>query len=407
MNNLPVVNIASREFKADPYPFYARLRAEAPVYRTVLPDKQPAWLITRYDDVLMVLKDDQRFVKSPYNAKSPEQIKKLPWVPAMFRPLDSNILGIDWDDHKRLRGLIHQAFTPRMIEQMQGRVERLAQELMDAAERRGRMDLIRDYALPVPLTIISEILGIPAKDQGKFHRWSKGLISVSSTGSILLAIPYGMAMMRYLRRAFRERRKSSQLNDTDLIAALVRAEEAGDRLNEGELLAMVFILLIAGHETTVNLIGSGMLALLEHPDQMDRLRRNPELIKNAIEELLRYVSPVETATERYAREDVTLHGVTIPKGDMVLAVIASANRDEQHFPDADRLDITRESTKPLAFGQGVHYCVGAPLARLEGRIAIGALVERWPELRLAAAPSTLRWRSGLTVRGLESLPVAL
>lgn len=403
---MPAVNIASREFKADPYPFYARLRAEAPVYRTVLPDKQPAWLVTRYDDVLMVLKDDQRFVKDPRNAKSAAQIKKLPWIPAMFRPLERNLLGVDWTDHMRLRGLVHQAFKPRMVDQMEKRVQALVRDLMDAAERRGRMDLISEYALPVPLTIISEILGIPAKDQGKFHRWSKGLISVSATGSILLAIPYGLAMIRYLRRTFKVRRAPSSTLQADLISALVQAGEAGDRLSEDELLAMVFILIVAGHETTVNLIGSGMLALLENPDQLALLRQDPALIKNAIEELLRYVSPVETATERYAREDVTLHGVTIPKGDMVLAVIASANRDEQHFPDPDRLDITRESTKPLAFGQGLHYCIGAPLARLEGRIAIGALIERWPSLRLEVAPRALRWRPGLTVRGLESLPVA-
>jgi cytochrome P450 PksS len=407
MNSLPSVNIASREFKADPYPFYARLRVEAPIYRTILPDKQLAWLITRYDDVLMVLKDDQRFVKDPRNAKSAEQLKKLPWVPKMFRPLERNLLGLDWDDHKRLRELVHQAFTPRMIEQMQGRVEKLVQELMDAAQRRGRMDLIRDYALPVPLTIISEILGIPPEDHGKFHRWSKGLISVSSTGNILLGLPYGLAMIRYLRRVFAQRRASSHAGKNDLITALVQAEEAGDRLSEDELLAMMFILIIAGHETTVNLIGSGMLALLENPDQMNLLRQNPGLIKNAIEELLRYVSPVETATERYAREDMTLHGVTILKGDLVLAVIASANRDERHFQDPDRLDITREPSKPLAFGQGVHFCLGAPLARLEGRIAIGALVDRWPQLRLGVAPSALRWRPGLTVRGLDALPVSL
>jgi cytochrome P450 PksS len=281
---------------------------------------------------------------------------------------------------------------------------RLSNELLDAAERRGKMDLIRDYALPVPLTIIAEILGIMEKDQMKFHQWTKSLVALTASGSFLWVIPQFMAMSGYLRRIFKERRANPQ---DDLITALVQAEEAGERLTEDELLAMVFVLLIGGHETTVNLIGSGALALLENHDQMRLLRQKPELSKNAIEELLRFVSPVEQATERYACEDVTLHGITIPKGAMVLAVIASANRDEQQFAEPNRLDITREIPKHLAFGQGAHYCVGAPLARLEGQIAIATLVRRMPDLRLTQAPHTLRWRPGLTVRGLEALPVAI
>ncbi|MCI0398433.1 MAG: cytochrome P450 [Chloroflexi bacterium] len=405
INNLPQVNIAGREFKSDPYPFYARLRAEAPVYRTVLPDKQAAWLITRYDDVLMVLKDDQRFVKNFRMAKSDEQLAKLPWIPPMFKPFMNNLLDSDGDVHARRRSLIHKAFTPRVIEQMRGRVETLAHELLDTAARRGQMDLVRDYALPIPLTIISEILGVPPKDREKFHKWSKTLLSLTSAGnSALLGIPPILAVIRYLRRIINERRRNPQ---DDLITALVQVEEAGSRLTEDELLAMIFVLLIAGHETTVNLIASGALALLQHPDQMALLRRQPELIGSAVEELVRYTGPVEQATERYASEDVALHGVTIPKGEMVLAVLASANRDERTFDNPERLDIRRENNKHLGFGQGVHYCVGAPLARLEGQIAINALVQRLPNLRLAATPEALRWRPGLTVRGMEALPVAL
>ncbi len=405
MNNLPKVNIVSREFKANPYPFYARLRAEAPVYRTVLPDKQAAWLITRYDDVFMVLKDEQRFTKDRNAAMSAEQLAKTPWMPSMFKPLARTILDTDGVEHARLRGLIHKAFTPRLIERMRERAQRLANDLLAAAARRGKMDLIRDYALPIPLTIIAEILGIPEKDRMKFHRWTKAFVALTARENALVwGLPHLIAMLAYLKRTFKERRANPR---EDLITALVQADEAGDHLTEDELLAMVFVLLIAGHETTVNLIGSGALALLENPDQMRLLRQKPELIKNAIEELLRYVSPVEQATERYAREDVTLHGITIPKGEMVLAVLASANRDERQFADPDRLDITRETIKPLAFGQGVHYCVGAPLARLEGQIAIQTLVERLPNLGLATAPQALRWRPGLTVRGLEALPVAI
>ena len=405
MNNLPKVNIASREFKANPYPFYARLRIEAPVYRTVLPDKQPAWLITRYDDVVMVLKDDQRFTKDRNAAMSATQLAKTPWMPPMFKPLSRTILDTDGTEHARLRGMIHKAFAPRLIEQMRERVVILANTFLEAAERRGTMDLIRDYALPIPLTLIAEILGIPEKDRMKFHRWTKTFITLTANEHALLwALPQLIAMLGYLKRIFKDRRTHPQ---DDLLSALALAEDAGDRLSEDELLAMVVVLLIAGHETTVNLIGSGALALLENRDQMRLLRQKPELVKNAIEELLRYVSPVEQATERYAREEVTLHGVTIPKGEMVLAVIASANRDGQQFMDPDRLDITRENIKHLAFGLGSHYCVGAPLARLEGQIALQTLVHRMPQLGLAKTPEALRWRPGLTVRGLEALPVAI
>lgn len=405
MNSLPKVNIASREFKANPYPFYAQLRAEAPVYRTVLPDKQPAWLITRYDDVVMVLKDDQRFTKDRKAAMSAVQLAKTPWMPAMFKPLSRTILDTDGAEHTRLRGLIHKAFTPHLIEQMRERVRVLANQFLDAAEQRGNIDLIRDYALPIPLTLIAEILGIPEKDRMKFHGWTKTFIALTANENALIwGLPQLLAMLSYLKRTFKDRRANPQ---KDLITALVLAEDAGERLTEDELLAMVVVLLIAGHETTVNLIGSGALALLENPDQMRLLRQKPELIKNAIEELLRYVSPVEQATERYAREEVTLHGFTIPKGEMVLAVIASANRDGGQFADPDRLDLARENIKHLAFGLGSHYCVGAPLARLEGQIALQTLVERMPKLGLAKPAGALRWRPGLTVRGLEALPVAI
>ena len=220
---------------------------------------------------------------------------------------------------------------------------------------------------------------------------------------MLKAIPSAMAFLRYIRRLVASRRADPR---DDLVSALVQAEEAGEQLSEDELVAMVFLLLVAGHETTVNLIGNGMLALLKNPDQMERLRADPTLIKSAVEELLRYDSPLETATERYAREDVTIAGVTIPRGGLVYAVLASANRDERQFPDPDALDITREPNRHLSFGLGPHFCLGAPLARLEGQVAIGTLLRRLPDLRLAVAPESLRWRRGLVLRGLEALPVA-
>jgi cytochrome P450 PksS len=403
MDSLMNVNIASPEFKANPYPFYARLRAEAPVYPVTLPSKQTAWLITRYEDVAMALKDE-RFAKDKLNALTPEQVAKQPWVPAMFKPLERNMLDLDASDHTRLRGLVHKAFTPRLVEQMRERIQKLANELLDVVERQGQMDLIHDYALPIPTTIIAEMLGVPVADRHKFHRWSKALVSSNPSGwGMLKAIPNAMAFMGYIRKLVNARRANPQ---DDLVSALEQAEEAGEQLSEDELLAMIFLLLVAGHETTVNLIGNGTLALLEHPDQIERLRNDPALIKPTVEELLRYASPVETATERYAREDITIAGVTIPRGALVFAVIASANRDERQFANPDTLDITREPNKHLAFGLGVHYCLGAPLARLEGQIVINSLLRRCADIRPAVAPRALRWRRGLVVRGLEALPVA-
>jgi cytochrome P450 PksS len=402
------VNIASREFKANPYPFYARLRAEAPVYRMTLPSRETVWLVTRYDDVALVLKDE-RFAKDGRNAMTAQQkanriwfrkVLKLPW----FDPLTRSMLHRDPPDHTRLRALVNKAFTPGLIERLRERVQRLADELLDPVQDRGQMELIRDYALPLPITIIAEMLGVPVEDRRMFSRWSRALISAgASTWGMLKALPNGLALLRYLRRIISQRRADPR---DDLVSALVRAEEAGDTLSEKELLAMIALLLVAGHETTVNLIGNGTLALLENPDQMNKLRNDPTLIRSAVEELLRYYSPVEVATERFARQDVTLAGVTIPRGEMVGAVIASANRDERQFKNADTLDITREPNRHLAFGLGPHFCLGAALARMEGQIAINTLLRRLPDLRLRVAPAALRWRPGLLLRGLEALPVA-
>ena len=387
------MNIASPEHKANPFPFYARLRAESPVHQVLLRKNQSAWLVTRYDDVVTFLKDG-RFAKSNSAAKQP-------WVPGFVKPLMRNMLDLDEPDHGRLRALVSKAFTPGRIEQMRPRIEELTSDLLTRAKLRGRVDLIRDYALPLPTTIIAEMLGVPKADQSKFHRWSKAIVSGEPSGwQMLKVIPHIWLFLRFIRRLIRIRREQPQ---SDMLSALVQAEEAGLQLSEDELVAMVFLLLVAGHETTVNLIGNGILALLEHSDQLERLRREPTLIKPAVEELLRYGSPLETATERYAREDVAIGGVTIPRGSLVFAVLASANRDEARFTEPDRLDITREPNQHLSFGLGPHYCLGAPLARLEGQIAITNLLRHTTRLTLAA--ERLRWRRGLVLRGLESLPI--
>ncbi|MDP9474154.1 MAG: cytochrome P450 [Actinomycetota bacterium] len=295
-------------------------------------------------------------------------------------------------------------------ERLRERVEALSEELLDAMEakagrNKGAAELVADYALPLPATVIAELLGVPAEDQDRFHRWSSSLVSVSSKRDMLRALPAALSFVRYLRKLIERRRVDPE---GDLLSALVRAEEAGEGLSEDELLAMAFLLLVAGHETTVNLIASGTLALLQHPEQAAALRDDPSLVKPAVEELLRYTSPVEMATERYAREDVEIRGKTVPRGEMVLAVLGSANRDERHFEAPHVLDLSRDPNRHVAFGRGGgHHCLGATLARMEGQIAINRLLRRFPRACVPQAPETLRWRRGMFLRGLERLPLML
>ncbi len=402
MNATTNVNVASPIFKADPYPFYAHLRAQAPVHRLKLATKERAWLVSRYDDAMMVLKDD-RFAKDRRNVSTAKQRRIGIWMPRMVEVVERNMLSQDEPDHARLRMLVHQAFTPRLIERMRDRIQTLSDELLDAVGQRGHMDVITEYALPIPTTIIAEMLGVPVEDRYTFSGWSNRLISgTASRLGMLRAIPSIIAFLRYIRKLVQAKRRAP---GADLVSGLALAEASGDRFSEDELVAMIFLLLIAGHETTVNLIGNGTLALLQHPDQLDTLRDDPALIRPAVEELLRYASPVEWADERYTREAVTIEGVTIPRGELVHAVIASANRDERQFANPDTLDITRDPNKHLAFGQGIHYCLGAPLARLEGQIAINTLLRRLPGLQLAVVPAALAWRPGIMLRGLRGLPV--
>ncbi len=403
MQTLPQPDFKSQRFKSNPFPVYARLREEAPVFRIKIPGNEVGWLVTRYEDVAQVLKHGG-ISKDRLGSMTPEQQAKLPWFFKFFTPLVQNMLGRDPPDHTRLRALVHKAFTPRLIERLRSRVQTLSDELLDAAARKGSMDLVAEYAFLLPVTIIAEMLGVPPGDYRKFQHWSNRLVSGTDMTDMLLSIPSVVMFTRYLRKLIAQRRTS--LGD-DLLSALIQAEEAGDKLTPDELVSMVFLLLVAGHETTVNLISSGTLALLQHPEQLERLRKEPGLIEPAVEELLRYASPVEISTERIARENITVSGVTIPRGDLVFAVLASANRDERQFKDPDTLDLGREPNKHVSFGLGIHYCLGAPLARLEGQIAIQTLVNRFPNLRLATPAESLKWRTGFLMRGPKKLPVKL
>ncbi len=394
MNHIKVRDLARPQFKANPYPFYARLRAEAPVCRTKLLG-QPTWLVTRYDDVLMVLRDE-RFTK--------DWLPRTRWLHTVSGPVTRHMLNKDAPDHTRLRTLVHKAFTPSLVERLRERIQSVCDELLTDLTTGGRMELMRRYALPLPLTIIAELLGIPTRDRSRFHSLSRSSIAASSLIGVLRSLPDQRLLMRRLRKLIAERRRDPR---DDLITALVQAEEAGDKLSEAELVAMIVLLLVAGYETTVNLIGNGALALIQHPEQRELLQQNPALADSAIEELLRYTSPLDMASQRFAREDIRVDSTTIQQGDVVIAVLGSANHDESQFPDPDTFDITREPNRHVALGQGVHFCLGAPLARLEGQIALTTLFRRFPNLRLATEPASLRWRKSLIVRGLEELPLAV
>jgi cytochrome P450 PksS len=395
-------DLAAPAFKLNPHPFYARLREREPVKRLVQQDGRPAWLITRYADVAAALKDD-RLSKDRYGALTEEDQKRLlPWMPAFLRPLGTNMLIQDPPNHTRLRALVQKAFTAGYVEKLRGRIEGIAHELCDRMLARGAADLVEDFALPIPLRIISDMLGVPEKDRRKFGAWSQKAVSITTGPEALLVIPAMWKFLRFARHLIRLRQQEPQ---DDLLSDLVRAEEAGDRLSEDELVGMVFLLLIAGHETTVNLVSSGMLELMHHPAELERLRAEPSLGRTAVEELLRHTSPVEFATERYSKEPVEYAGVTIPAKELVHLVIGSANHDEAQFPDPERLDLAREPNRHLAFGHGIHYCVGAPLARLESQVGVRVLLERCHELKLAVPAEQLKWRRSVLLRGLRALPV--
>ena len=399
----PRVNPFDPAFKANPYPTYAELRSTAPIHRVTLPHGRGVWQVTRYEDVLAVFKDE-RFVKEWRMALAPDQLAHIPRIPPVMEPLSKNMLETDPPDHERLRALVSKAFTPRLVARMRPRIQTIADSLLDAVEDKGEMDLIDDYAFPLPITVIAELLGVPSEDRNEFRAWTDAAVSGDGTAEYLetVLIPHMQAFSDYLLGMFDEKRENPK---DDLISALVRPEEAGERLSEDELLGMVFLLLVAGHETTVNLIGNGTLALLQHPDQLEKLRNDPSLIKSAIEELLRYDGPLETSPERFAREDIAIGGTVIPRGEMVRVVIAAADRDPERFPDPDALDIARTDNRHLAFGKGIHHCLGAPLARMEGQIAIDTLLRRMPGLRLQEPPESMSWRPGIVMRGLRGLSV--
>jgi cytochrome P450 PksS len=387
-----IPDLARPRFKADPYPFYARLRAEAPVCRTRFLGK-PAWLITRYDDVLNLLKE-QHVVK--------DWPQVTYWIHLIAGAITRHMLNKDDPDHARLRRLVHQVFTPSLIKHLRERIQNICDELLNKMGKTGTVDLMREYALPLPITVMAELLGIPTEERELFYARSRSSLSPSTVLGVLRAVPDQRLLTRHIRKLIKRRRREPC---ADLITALVQAEEAGDKLDEQELVATIFFLFIAGYETTVNLIGVGAMALMQNPEQRERFERDSTVSDSAVEELLRYTSPLDVATQRFAREDMIINSVRISRGDALFAVLGSANRDETVFPNPDTLDLGRLPNKHVAFGQGAHYCLGASLARMDGQIALTTLFRRFPDMRLAQPSEALRWRKSLVVRGLESLPV--
>ena len=391
------IDLWSDALRADPHAAYRVLRTEAPVYEGIGPETgRSFWFLTRYDDVASVLRDP-RFGRDV--DKLPDHLREQHRFEGeeLMSMVDRHMLNADPPDHTRLRRLVSRAFTARRISDLEPRIREMSADLADRMEHDA--DLIHDYALPIPVTVIADLLGVAIGDLDEFRAMIDGFVRPESPEAAMAA---GMQMIQYVNAAIDAR--SADPGD-DLLSALIHLEEEGDRLDRAELMSMVNLLVIAGHETTVNLIGNGMLELLRHPDQLELLRSRPDLIDSAVEEMIRFHGPVETPFPRFAYEDVTMHGVTIPRGDLVIPVLAAANRDPAAFDDPDAFRITREDNKHVGFGLGIHYCLGAPLARLEGRIAIATLLERFASIELAVDEADLRWNPGFFLRGLRALPV--
>ncbi len=408
--DLPTTDLAEQVMFDDPFPRYAQLRREAPVSRAY--SKQmlngSGFMLTRYEDV-QLLHNDPRFSSNPAGQGQGQDQDQgqgqdrdqghgqgstflMRHLPRTFRLLLDTMVYKDDPDHARLRRLVNKDFTPTMVQEMSDEIERIVHELMDKLERQGSetVDLVHELAVPLPLAVISAMLGVDAADRDRFHLLMERFLIRLGSGNAcdaLKAIPSSRGIYKVLVRLADQRRAEP---DGGMISALLAASEDGDRLNGDEAIAMIYLLMLAGHDTTANLIGSSAVALMEHPEQAERWRADPALAPSAVEELLRFTTPVPCGATRHLVEDVDVAGVTLPKGSKVLGMIISANRDESVFEQPDELDLGRDPNRHLSFAFGKHFCLGNQLARMEGQMAIGELVRRFPDLRLAVGRDQLR-----------------
>ncbi len=404
----PVFDPFDPEWATNPFPLYADLRQRAPVHRNAL----GFWVFARHADCLALLRDRRTSADDAYidperlsaefrfgsGADDPEVTAMRDMRPFLFR---------DPPDHTRLRGLVSKAFTPKVVESLRARTQQIVDELLDTAFEADRVDLLESFAYPLPVRIICDMLGVPVADQDRFKSWSTSLARGLDPDFLLTGEAIKdrddavMQFAQYFFELLAERRRSP---GDDLLSRLVEVEDDGGVLSEAELLSTCILLLVAGHETTVNLISGGTLALLRHPDQLERFRTDPEVTRSGVEELLRYVSPVQL-TGRAMIEDIEIAGVTLRAGDFVMVLIASGNHDADQFPDPERFDVGRTSNNHLGFGFGIHHCLGAPLARMETQVALTSLVRRAPDLAVTVDEPT--YKTNVVLRGMESLPVAM
>jgi cytochrome P450 len=392
----------------DPFPLFTQLRTRGAVMPMPFPtgEDQKAWMVTRLEEAFQVLKDSERFTVNATTMQGRARVQSRQEGREDFVGLGNSMLSVDGLDHKRLRSLVSKVFTPKYIQDLRPNIQKIADTLIDRVVDQGAMELIADFAFPLPINVISDMLGVPHKSWDILRDGSRAIIDGGSMAQDEQVFAEARRKMKsyndYIRYLVAEKRRNPA---NDLISQLVQIEEEGDRLNETELLSMIALLILAGHETTSNLIGTGMLALFDYPEQMAILKADLSLVPTAIEELLRFAGPVLVPAPRVATQDLELGGQRISRGDIVMPILTSANRDESHFTNADDLDLARKINRHLAFGYGIHVCLGAPLARLEGDIAFTTLLRRLPNIRLNMPREEIAWHGALNVRGLTRLPV--
>jgi cytochrome P450 len=398
------IDLVSQPFARDPFPTYASLREAGPVFQTRLPLLAKTWVATTYQAASEVLRDDETFVMEAKKVGKTLFSGILRLLPRTLRVLTENMLRHDNPDHRRLRRLVEQAFSRHGVETMRGRIGVLCDGLLDGFAGRETVDLLQEWSRPLPVAVICELLGLPDEDRRKFSRWIKALLSLSSLFGMLLALPSMVRLLKYFRWHFEQCRHQPR---PGLMTALVLAEQEGDKLSENELLAMAFLLLIAGFETTVHLLSGGTLALLKTPEQKERLLNDWSLLPAAVEELLRFVSPVQMSEPRYVIRDLEFHGQSLRRGDYIVALLGAANADPARFPDPEKLDLSRSPNPHVSFGSGIHFCLGAQLARVEAQVGFERLFTRYPRLALAVADSELKYIGNMGLRALVALPVRL